>query len=60
MYPYISDEKLNAACRAAADSLGIDVEVFPLGFGCMRFPEKGGKIQFFGILFVKITIRKIS
>lgn len=28
MYPYISDEKLNAACRAAADSLGIDIEVF--------------------------------
>lgn len=28
MYPYISDEKLNAACKAAADSLGIDVEVF--------------------------------
>ena len=24
---------------------GIDVEVFPLGFGCMRFPEKGGKID---------------
>lgn len=28
MYPYISDEKLNAACQAAADSLGIDVDVF--------------------------------
>lgn len=28
MYPYIESEKLNAACKAAADSLGIDVEVF--------------------------------
>ena len=28
MYPYISDEKLNAACQVAADSLGIDVDVF--------------------------------
>ena len=25
--------------------IGIDVEVFPLGFGCMRFPTKGGKID---------------
>ena len=24
---------------------GIDVEVFPLGFGCMRFPTKNGKID---------------
>lgn len=23
----------------------LDVEVFPLGFGCMRFPTKGGKID---------------
>ena len=28
MYPYIESERLNAACKAAADSLGIDVEVF--------------------------------
>lgn len=28
MYPYIESEKLNAACKAAADFLGMDVEVF--------------------------------
>ena len=28
MYPYITEEKLNAACKTAADSLGIDVDVF--------------------------------
>lgn len=28
MYPYIPEEKLNAACQAAADTLGIDIEVF--------------------------------
>ena len=28
MYPYIESERLNAACKAAADSLGMDIQVF--------------------------------